>query len=357
MRVKEAKYVLIMLLIIALVAVGCGKKKDTGEVYGDGYHITSDGVIEVDDEKKEKDARIAKEALGIELSGEYVVDYQLGEEPIPLEIADLGNPCVGTIHAYPSKIDAALSEMMMTEDKVKKEQANYIIGKVDAFLKDEGVNNLEYRSIRLHGDSLWYLDYIDTTSGELIEFYYPSISEEMWDVSNYTMFYDGPIRIKLRTRELHHKAEECENEIKKQNTSCLVNAEYYDDSVCIVIWEFRDEVNRVNEQDNIAKYWNEIQRVLLDVDVNLQIVYIPHEYKPICKKKVQSHQFEDYCIGNSVDKYIQNGEILDFFWYDTMRRELYIEGRRKIGEESIRNYSMDINDCIKNPQNEWNYWD
>ena len=355
----EKRLVLFLLATILLLA-GCVKKsksEEPKEVFGDGYHITADGVIEVDDEKKEHDAKLAKEVLGIDLSGEYVVDYQLGEEPIPLEIADLGNPCVGTIHAYPSKIDAALSEMMMAEDEGLREKADFLIEEIDELFAAKGRTDLEYRDIRMLSNQMWYVDYYSKSMEEIREFYHPSISEELSDTHRESSFFEGPINIRLDTEKKRFQENEYEKELKENGDECVVNAEYFDDSVYIVIWEFRDEVNRIEEQKTIAKYWRTIQEIKGDEDVNFQVIYVPYIYKEIYRRKGESHIFEDYGGEYSDNKLKNTGEILDCFWYDTLRRKQFMDGDRKIGEESIKHYTADLSDCILDTKKEWRYWD
>ena len=354
----EKRLVLTLLATILLLA-GCGKKsksEEPKEVFGDGYHITADGVIEVDDEKKEHDAKLAKEVLGIDLSGEYVVDYQLGEEPIPLEIADLGNPCVGTIHAYPSKIDAALSEMMMAEDEGLSEKADFLINEINELFANEGRNDLEYRDIRMYDNQLWFVDYYDKSIDEIREFYHPSISDKKETAQKIGSFYEGPINYRLYSEKLRYKEEKYEQKLREQNEESIVNAEYYDGRVCIIIWNLKDEIDRIEEQKNIAKYWRIIQTLKGEEDVDFQVVFVPYKYKEICEKKGEAHFFEDYWLGNSVDIYLQTGEVSDFFWYDTWKRKQYIGGHRKNGDEKIYQYTTDMSECIENIEKEWDYW-
>ena len=123
-----------------------------------------------------------------------------------------------------------------------------------------------------------------------------------------------------------------------------------------MIWEFRSEVDRIAEQKNICNYWNEVQRIKDDEEVNIQIIYVPYVLEEVCQKKSESHIFEDYWLGNSVDSYIRNGEILDCFWYDTFKRRMNLNGKREVCGEDIRKYKIDIEEYTKNPNKEWDYW-
>ena len=53
----------------------------------------------------------------------YVYDYQVSMEPIPKEIEDLGGSCVGTMHAFPTRIEKVLTQQEVEKDPKLKEDA------------------------------------------------------------------------------------------------------------------------------------------------------------------------------------------------------------------------------------------
>ncbi|MDE7268990.1 MAG: hypothetical protein K2N81_00780, partial [Acetatifactor sp.] len=85
------------------------------------------------------------------LSEDYVYDYQVSMDPIPKEIADLGGPCQGTIHAFPSKIVQGLTQKQIEEDLELKKEVEETIPKVERYLTENIgeqfiVDGLEIRS-------------------------------------------------------------------------------------------------------------------------------------------------------------------------------------------------------------------
>ena len=277
------------------------------------WQITDSGEIEVEESQKEEDARYAKEVLGIELSGEYVIDYQVREEPIPKEIADLGNPCEGTIHAFPTKIIDALSRIEMEKDPELKEAVEYASNHIIQHLEEETGHTFCLQEIHYLADCWFEFGILNSDTQVQYELGISQCKkDDRISDQGYMMQYNGQ---KDSEKTLSYNRELVESLFPDASvwvqvpdtTQILISIINYSDT----------EIDRMEEQSKYVELWKKLREYNEGMHLTIFIRYVPKQYERVMHEKVTSIYSRDCFIGSvRMDTLMQQGEVIDYFYYD-----------------------------------------
>ncbi len=236
----------------------------------------------------------------------YVYDYQVSMEPIPEEIAALGGPCQGTIHAYPSRIAMALTELQMEEDPVLKAEVEKRIPEIEAALEEEIGGDFVVDGVILQDDLSWVFICTEVATGYQFDLCYANFEYEA-QINN-TTSPQNAISVEYYYREIESIAIR-ENlypiigEIFNEG-DYIVRAQVGGGIVDIVIGQYTDkEIEQCMEQEKILKLWEALQKYDNTKYYNLSLVFFPLKYENVIKEKYRTTIRYDF--GNFIsDKYL-----------------------------------------------------
>lgn len=292
-----------------------GTLEDSLQTGSDQYwQITDSGEIEVEESQKKEDARYAKEVLGLELSGEYVIDYQVREEPIPKEIADLGNPCEGTIHAFPTKIIDALSRIEMEKNPELKEAVEYASDYITQHLEEETGHTfyLQWINCLMEAD-LFEFEILDSDTHMQYELDIPQCKKDDWiSDEGYIMQYNGQ---KDSEKTLSYNRELVESLFPDASVWVQVPDPT---QIRIIIISYSDtEIDRMEEQGKCIELWKKLREYNESMHLTMSLRYVPEQYESVMEEKVTSIHSKDCFLGTALgDTLMQQGEVTDYFYYD-----------------------------------------
>ena len=167
-KIKRIIGILLVALIMTCTAGGCADRENipiasgTGDVAGTTETLPS----------KDGEGNTADMPGTGECPEGYVYDYQVSMEPIPEEIAALGGPCEGTIHAFPSRIGMALTELEMEKDPVLKAEVEKRIPEIEAALEEEIGGEFVVDGVILFDDLGWVFFCTEVETGYQFDLYY-----------------------------------------------------------------------------------------------------------------------------------------------------------------------------------------
>ena len=349
------KHLLILIGIALCMALsGCGKQ--TLQEVSDS--VPSETEQSISDESASKQTEEKHGEIIFEEAPEgYVYDYQVSLEPIPKEIVDLGGPCQGTIHAFPSRIKIGLTEKMMEEDAELKAEIEKRIPEVEQYLKENIGGEFRVDGVDATGDFDWYFSCTEIDTG--YQFIFDYVNDE-WYSARHDSFWIPENKIHLEDyydKIETDKVEQIYADIIKDNFGeCAykiwVQAQVYDDSFFIVIdiCEFTDgNVEKEEEQLKILEMWKELKRIDSESETlyMIDLKYYPMEYENMVKEKCEEGTFYDLYIWNDAEL-LKNGEL--------KARLLYHQISEYNNPHNL-DYLLDLYD--KGEYNEkaiWNYW-
>lgn len=306
---KRLTAILLACGIICASLTGCGRPADkveqesTSAVTESGIH--DDSLPAGANEKTQ------------ELNEDYVYDYQISMEPIPKEIADLGGPCQGTIHAFPSKIRRGLTQKMMEEDPGLKAEVEKRIPEVEKALAE----NLsgEYKVDEIIADDVlaWYWFCTEIGTGYQFRIHYrnyeytASQTEQTVAPDNLLViedYYDGKKAEQVETiyaQVVQKSFGECCNRIWFHSHS---------DSITIYIIQFTDnEVDKRAEQLKLLNLWSDLKEYD-DVRYDVELLYYPTAYREVIEQKFSEGNLYDFTIYHA-EELLRKGELMARFDY------------------------------------------
>ena len=282
----------------------------------------------------------------------YVYDYQISLEPIPKEIADLGNPCQGTIHAFPSRIRIGLTEKMMEEDAELKAEVEKRIPEVEQCLKENIGGEFRVDGVDATDDFDWYFSCTEIDTGYQFIMLY-------WN-NEYSARHDGiTIPNKLYLEDYYDKIETDKVEqvyadiITDNFGECAykIQVQVHDNGFFIVvidIHEFTDRnIEKEEEQLKILEMWKELNAIDGESFYMIDLKYYPLEYENMLKEKCKEGTFEDMYIWHD-SELLKNGELRARLFYDSVL---------EYGESNNLDYLLDLYESGKyNDKDIWSYW-
>ncbi|MDE7268991.1 MAG: hypothetical protein K2N81_00785 [Acetatifactor sp.] len=251
------------------------------------------------------------------LSEDYVYDYQVSMEPIPKEIADLGGPCQGTIHAFPSKIRMGLTQKMMEEDPELKAEVEKRIPEIEQALADNIGGEFRVDEVIAEDvlDWYWFCTEIETGYQFRIRYsnyeYFTSQTEYTITSDNMILFedyYDEKEAEKVETvyaQVIQKSFGECCNRIWFHSSS---------DSLTIYIIQFTDnEIDKTAEQLKLLNLWSALKEYN-DIRYDIDMLYYPVSYKEVIEQKFNDGNLYDFTIFHD-EELLRRGELIARFDY------------------------------------------
>ena len=253
---------------------------------------------------------------------EYVYDYQVGMDPIPKEIADLGNPCQGTIHAFPSKIRIGLTEKKMEEDPELKAEVEKRIDEAKQKLSDEIGGEFRINGVDVSSDMAWFFHCTELETGNefvmsFVNFQYyakkhneKTNSDGIYAINNY---YSS----KENTAE---KKEKYQTTVRKYFPDATIGSWFQVDPSHLdvyIIQYTNDDIDKEKEQEKILDLWNSLYEGNKECYISIIALYYPEIYRKAIDQK--------YMYGNPIDFYLDKenakilmaeGELKEFFYYE-----------------------------------------
>ncbi len=221
----------------------------------------------------------------------YVYDYQVSMEPIPVEIAELGGPCQGTIHAFPSKIGMALTELEMEKDPVLKEEVEKRIPEIEAALEEEIGGDFTVDGVILNNDLSWEFFCTENETGYQFDLAYANYDyyakkNDKPELGNYVSvnnYFDEKDSLILRndlTTQIKEIYKESDVKIRMQTEG---------DDVDMVIASYSNtEIDKVAEQKRLLQLWEILNNYDSDRYYNICIIFFTTEYQGLIEQKFTS---------------------------------------------------------------------
>ena len=298
---KRKISLLVTLLLLVLIIIGCGEKEELETTPS----VSLDEMIEAEGEE-ELD----------ECPEGYVYDYQVSMEPIPEEIAELGGDVCGTIHAYPTEIEAAILEKDMDVESQEKNERN--IKGIKRYL-DENYGG-EFEIVPIQKEVwLYKCKELDTEKEFTIKIR-PSYSEGVNDDAVAVCTYDyedGVEDYKVEIENIIENVVSYESiyRIRRQTVNEIDSLDLY-----IAIFsekqpDYLDEQKKIIEIFDVMKKFQKEEPIGLHL--NLIITYFPIEYAEVITQQYQSKCFADIqqINTNSLPTLCANGEVYAQFRY------------------------------------------
>ena len=287
-----------------------------------------------------------------ELPEGYVYDYQVSLEPIPQEIADLGGMCVGTMHAFPSRIMVGLMKQRMEEDPELKAEVEKRVEEVKQTLSEEigGEFEVEIMSVEDKWDWVFYctekktgyefkMNYVNN------EYYNPAWHNNVLNVPDYYGKF---------------KADKYEEDVKS-----IISKAFENSFVNIWCWEggkgrididvyvaqFIDTgIDYEEEQYKIMQLWEALKGYDSEKHYRIYIGFYPTEYEELIQQKCEQGIWTDIHAYNKeeVELLIKEKDIYDVFFY----YEIF-------NNDTLVNMDTLLNDYKNGTYDEtvvWDYW-
>lgn len=332
---KKRQALLLTCVVLCTSLIGCGGQSGqtvpesmiTQEIIAQSTAALESPVQE--NANQGNAASSSENSIQKEADEEYVYDYQVSMDPIPKEIADLGGPCQGTIHAFPSKIRIGLTEKRMEEDPELKAEVEKRISEFEEFLE----KNIGGK-FRVDGVS------IDTAFEAEWRFYCTEIASEFHFTTSYLNFsyYENKQGGDVSLRNLEYDVAGYYNakatEEQKKLYEAIVFESFGDaltgvwiqedfDCVALDIIQYTDEaVDKVAEQAKIAALWKKLREKNSHYDYTITLVYFPSIYREIIDQKYkQGNRQDTYFSEECLKKLKEKGEIIDGFFYEYFSQE------------------------------------
>ena len=298
---KRKVILVVFSLILIFMMGGCGEKEELETTPSQSL----DELISIGSETEKG-----------ECPEGYVYDYQVSMEPIPEDIAALGGDVYGTIHAYPSRIEIALTEKEIEEDSELKKENERNVQAIQKYLSDTYGGEFEIVPFET---GIWSYLCTEKNTGKCFNIYVSSlygmgVSEDV--VAMDTYYYEENIQEYLDEIDIILK-ENISNEYyykSKLQRQDDVNVLY----INLAIFDEND-VDYIDEQKRIISIYSEVEKMLSDnnseADLALNIIYINSLYKDVIAKQYQSNNYEDvtYIYEQCAEKLISEKEILAKF--------------------------------------------
>lgn len=308
---KRATAAILICGMLGMQLSGCGKQVD--EAVLESTSIMVETELETTS-KSEAQAEVMQQ------SEEYVYDYQVSTDPIPKEIADLGGPCQGTIHAFPSQIAMGLTEKKIEEDPELKAEVEKRIPEVEQYLAENVGGEFRVDGVAIRNEFDWELFFTNVESGYQFSLVYSN--DEYYAVRTGTISRENTLHMENYSDK---NEEESINQMVGEVLKCnygecpyATSLELEGRSVIIYIAQFSDgEVEKENEQIRILNLWKALEESNSEISYAISVSYYPIGYRDIIEQRAnEGVYYYDWAVPNCDYKLLmENGELLDNFWY------------------------------------------
>lgn len=254
-------------------------------------------------------------AEAIECPEGYVYDYQVREASMPVEIADLGGNCRGAIHAFPSQIGMALTELDIEEDPVLKAEVEKRIPEVEATLEAEIGGDFSVDGVVVSNDFIWQFFCTEVETGYQFDLLYSNY-EYLAAVNNQVAtgnwllvegYYDEKDSIELREALLPRiqKVYDTGDIFVRMQSGVLIE---------VVISQYTDgDVDKCAEQKKLLALWDILKEYNASMFYNVGLTFYPPEYQDVIKEKNTSPYRYDTISTifsyDSMSNLIENGDV------------------------------------------------
>ena len=349
-KTKRIISVLLAALIMTCTAAGCADRENVPIASGTGDAAATTETLP----SKDGEGNTADMPGTGECPEGYVYDYQVSMEPIPEEIAALGGPCEGTIHAFPSRIGMALTELEMEKDPVLKAEVEKRIPEIEAALEEEIGGEFVVDGVILLDDLFWVFFCTEVETGYQFDLYYGNkeyyayirgndSTENIISVADY---YEEKESIPLR-ETLVPVIEEIytggDIKVRLQKGGSVVD---------IAIAQYGDkEIDKCLEQEKVLLIWETLQSYNNTYSYNINITFYPSRYEDVIHTKycaMRGYDFGRVYSEEIMVNLAKRGEIRGCFDYT----ELW-DGENDNNLDVLLQQHKDGN----NEQDEiWEYW-
>ena len=293
-----------------------------------------------------------KKSVSEEAPEGYVYDYQVSMEPIPKEIADLGGPCVGTMHAFPTRIEKALTQQEVEKDPELKAEVERCTQEVKEALTEEIGGEFEVEIMSMDENRFdWKFFCKEVSTGYEFDIGYTNYKYNNPE----TMIDDNDVFVKdyYNNRNVN----------KEKGISDILNKIFPNGNIRIV---FRDDVKQTSiylaqfpnidfnikeEQIKILDLWEQLQEYDNQMGYLIYIGYYPSEYKNILEQRCKNGIYQDIFTGyekEKINKLIENQEIYDYFsFYE------YTDGENSVNMDTLLS---DYQNGTYDKNKIWEYW-
>lgn len=290
---NKMKQLLVILGIMFLINA-CGEAEELRDVISEDESQEVLEDVQGNEEETGNNSKPSEE--------EYTYVFQIGTEPIPVEIAELGGERYKEIYEDTTAIQIGLLEKEMEEDPALKEKVNTLVGETEKYLFDEYGKEFEIVPVRFDEYySMWRLIAKEKSSGEEFTINYVDFGEE-GDVAR-----DGRWE-EIIGQHIEQEYSEVVSEIMGENATMRVfvlpvSADEVDmdcidyNNFIFQIWMIsfvEGEIDLQQEQEKIVKLMDHIEPLWKDGNVVLNIEYWPMEYQDIMQKRIAGNFIDTY---------------------------------------------------------------
>lgn len=317
MKTKKKWLALAMTVMWVACMAGCGMQTDTSGIGSPSTpktQQTAEATSQESGSLGERDTQNQKESAQDPPEG-YVYDYQASLEPIPQKIADLGGPCVGTMHAFPSRIMVGLMKQRMEEDPEFKQEAEQKTREAKESLHEETGKDFEVEVMWVSEDNFDWRFYC-TEQGEDYHFCLRCYNFSL-GAKYYTSYYT-----RMRTKAYGEELREILSQIYGDVPIYL----WCHDEIDIYVAQFpEEEINYMEEQarllelfqalEGLPRYDEELDWHILGY--NIYVGYYPPEYKKLITEKYETGVYMDIFFHEKqeqLDELIGRGEVRDVYY-------------------------------------------
>lgn len=333
---RGKQIMLLLCVFIAVICTGCKNEEAS--------------VSQVQNEVIEQSTN-AEEISGEAPEG-YVYDYQVSMEPIPKEIADLGGTCCGTMHAFPSRIMAGLTEQKLENDPELKEEAEKRTKEVKETLENEIGGEFDVQVMEIEDKLTWrFLCTEKATNNQFglqyfnYEYAYPEdkFAENFLSLTSYyalesTMKHGDTINNMIM--EIFGNV--CHDVYIQEdvNETTIYLAEFTNDKIVYNEWQIK-----------ILKLWEQLNNYNEQMDYRIYLGIYPPQYEEVIMEKCEKGVYMDTFVGYNTDgikELINREEIHEYFSYiDHFEEEKNIN--LDVLLEKYKDNNYDENEI-------WEYW-
>ena len=283
-KTKSIISVLLAALIITCTSAGCTDRENIPSASGTGDAV---GITETLPSKDGAGNTADMTGTG-ECPEGYVYDYQVSMEPIPEEIATLGGPCEGTIHAFPSRIGMALTELEMEKDPVLKAEVEKRIPEIEAALEEEIGGEFVVDGVILINQYDWCFFCTEVDTGYQFDMVYYNNEYLAQEDNNIVIsnrifvedYYDEKKSIEIRNDLIPIISEI----YSIGNMTIRVQSEV--NVIDIIIAQYTENtVDKVLEQEKVLNLWDSLQNYDREFYYRVNLIFYPLEYQNVIEEK------------------------------------------------------------------------
>lgn len=273
---------------------------------------------------------------------EYVYDYQVSLEPIPKEIADLGGECVGTMHAFPSRIMVGLMKQRMEEEPEFKAEAERRTEEVRKALKEEIGGEFEVELMRIE-DAGWRFSCREIATNYKFAITYNTLIVKKINIPEY---YE-----KIDANKYENDMESIISRVYDSGCQSIrLSENEYHKFMYVFIANFRDEdMDYIEEQKRILELWKGLREYDEEIEYRIYIEFYSTEYEEMVCKKYQEGIFSDLSLPEEHKKAIKEAEEI----YDICT---YVGWHDYKGKKTLDDLLEEYENGTYDETEKWEYW-